>query len=250
MVPEAVDLGPAVEACLASARSIILLSESLFSLQIGVEVGYSQILSTTPPAFLSFPTSSCTLETSHHRHDNVLSHWLLISRKQGFYNHAFFLESACFVLVLAAVYDNDIDDRDACTRHVEHVKTGLTLLRRLGCHREPIRSIVAALEQMLARVNALRSNPRRSDATAEAADDDARQQGEGHQRPDAMGATDAQREGVSLTAPAFGQSGAAAAGTAAPLVSGESSGVLDELWSMTDWDMSFPFLDIQSYVPR
>ncbi|KAB2575723.1 hypothetical protein DBV05_g5625 [Lasiodiplodia theobromae] len=213
LVIEAVDLNPAVRACLNSAQSIVLLSESLFSLQIGAE---------------------------------------------GFYNHAFFLESACFVLVLAAVYDHGNENElggAVRERHVELVRAGLALVRRLGSSlsREPIRSIAAALEQMLARVNALRNcNARRG------ASNDAVQREEGVLRA----AADAEEEGdnghnrMSPAAPAFGQGGAAAAAAAAvPLHGGgggESSNddVLDELWSMTDWDMSFPLLDFQSYAPR
>lgn len=139
-------------------------------------------------------------------------------------------------------------------------------MRRLGSlSREPIRSIAAALEQMLARVNALRnsnsSNARRGPG---AAGDDAVQGEEGYRRAGDVAAADEEGEEgeeeedghhrMSPAAPAFGQ-GSAAAAAAVPLHGGgggaeSSDDVLDELWSMTDWDMSFPLLDFQSYAPR
>ncbi|KAF2136858.1 uncharacterized protein K452DRAFT_258539, partial [Aplosporella prunicola CBS 121167] len=81
----------------------------------------------------------------------VLFAELLISSDinlQALCNHGFFLETACFVLVMAAIHD-----KRSSNQHIAYISRGLDTLRKL-IQREPIRSIVSALEQMLQKVKA------------------------------------------------------------------------------------------------
>ncbi|OJD33795.1 c6 zinc finger domain protein [Diplodia corticola] len=67
---------------------------------------------------------------------------------QSLCNHGYFLESACFVLVLAATHDSDAA---AWSSHIQFITRGLASLRKL-VQREPIPSVVAALERMRAKL--------------------------------------------------------------------------------------------------
>ncbi|KAJ8113065.1 hypothetical protein OPT61_g4725 [Boeremia exigua] len=73
---------------------------------------------------------------------------------EGLYNHGFYLESACFVLALAAVHHSS----RLPPHSFEKLCTGLQLLRQLGSH-EPVRSTSAAVEQMIDRIRVLTGRP-------------------------------------------------------------------------------------------
>ncbi|KAF2996197.1 hypothetical protein E8E13_001151 [Curvularia kusanoi] len=73
---------------------------------------------------------------------------------EGTYYHGFHLESACFVLALAAVH-HSTEINNGC---FEKLHTVLKLLRRLGTN-EPVRSVTAAVEQMIERISALTRTP-------------------------------------------------------------------------------------------
>jgi hypothetical protein len=189
------ELNEAAELCVSSARDIVELCDSLFSLQIGAEVR-------TPKYQL-------------HIRRGLL--------EQGIYNHAFYLESACFVLGLAAVHDGN---RDAANCLLERANTGLRLLQQLG-KREPAQSIGAAVEQMIARIRALliRTGPIVTQAVGN------------NQLPTVTADLSRSCEhpesslsNISTLDPIPGRF--------AP--NGWENGVLDDLWSMMDWDVGFP----------
>ncbi|KAK7519869.1 fungal-specific transcription factor domain-containing protein [Phyllosticta citriasiana] len=69
---------------------------------------------------------------------------------EGVYNHIFFVESACFVLILAALHD-----QHGAGRHVRYIRRGIAALRQM-IHREPLVSVIAAIETMASRVEQLR----------------------------------------------------------------------------------------------
>ncbi|KAK8152825.1 hypothetical protein BC567DRAFT_267819 [Phyllosticta citribraziliensis] len=69
---------------------------------------------------------------------------------EGIYNHIFFVESACFVLILAALHD-----QHGANRHVRYIRRGIAALRQM-IRREPIISVIAAIETMATRVEQLR----------------------------------------------------------------------------------------------
>ncbi|KAL1635672.1 hypothetical protein SLS58_010175 [Diplodia intermedia] len=68
---------------------------------------------------------------------------------EGVYNNCFFLESACFVLILAALHD-----RTATRRHIRYINRGIRALRHIH-PREPIISIIAAIDEMRGKVEML-----------------------------------------------------------------------------------------------
>ncbi|KZM20779.1 DNA binding [Ascochyta rabiei] len=148
---------------------------------------------------------------------------------EGLYNHAFYLESACFVLGLAAVYNAAHGPSD----YLEKVQTGLRLLRRLGS-REPVRSTSAAVEQMINRIYAL---PERSGPLV-------RETISGDQLPTATAnpSHDADQSANSI----------AALSTTHPEqevfapVGWNDDILLDDLWSMMDWNVGFPSMDLTS----
>ncbi|KKY13767.1 putative c6 zinc finger domain protein [Diplodia seriata] len=120
-----------------AARSIIAFAETLLSTPSAPNI---QARNHPPP----HPTPS--------------PHALTPSVCQGLCNHGYFLESACFVLVLAAATHDrggtPASDRGmaaAKKSHVQHVARGLAALRGL-VQREPIPSVVAALERMLGKL--------------------------------------------------------------------------------------------------
>ncbi|KAK8172522.1 hypothetical protein BKA80DRAFT_251862 [Phyllosticta citrichinensis] len=69
---------------------------------------------------------------------------------EGIYNHIFFVESACFVLILAALHD-----QHGANRHIRYIRRGIAAMRRM-IRREPIVSVIAAIETMASRVEQLR----------------------------------------------------------------------------------------------
>ncbi|KAL1390396.1 fungal-specific transcription factor domain-containing protein [Phyllosticta capitalensis] len=73
-----------------------------------------------------------------------------LGETEGVYNHIFFLESACFVLILAALHD-----QHGAGRHIRYIRRGIAALRQM-IHREPIISVIAAIETMATRVEQLR----------------------------------------------------------------------------------------------
>ncbi|KAF2144314.1 uncharacterized protein K452DRAFT_246627 [Aplosporella prunicola CBS 121167] len=106
-----------LEACeytAEAARSIVSLSEGVFSMEIGAE---------------------------------------------GIYNHTFFLESASFVLIIASLHDDRSTDR-----HVRYINRAIKSLRHM-IPREPTLSVIAALEQMLAKVHALNGSAPQTDGS-------------------------------------------------------------------------------------
>lgn len=145
---------------------------------------------------------------------------------------AIYLESACFVLVLAAVYDDRVP-----SRYIEYVDTGLKLLRKLD-KREHVRSIVEALEQMLSRVNTL-SAP--SVASLHNTPPPLRaNQRYVHLPPTATAGLRERTErslDYSPIATTFGST------SQSPIFATQDTGVLDELWTITDWNLTFPHLN-------
>ncbi|KAF9690670.1 hypothetical protein EKO04_011461 [Ascochyta lentis] len=140
---------------------------------------------------------------------------------EGLYNHPFYLESACFLLGLAAVLNGSHIQSDC----LEKVHTGLRLLRRLGS-REPVRSTTAAVEQMIGRIHAL---PERSGPHAGNAVDDS-QQSTATSNP--LHDADQSVNSVLPQQDVFGP------------VEWNDDILLDDLWSMMDWNVGFPSMDL------
>lgn len=163
---------------------------------------------------------------------------LTITGVQGVCNHGYFLESACFVLVLAAVQDTG----PAAASHVQYITRGLTSLRKL-VQREPVRSVVAALERMLEKLNARREG---SDTlmTAEEQYDNAMS---------GFPATFQMEEEVPSELLAQ-SSNVAQSGFWADLNQGfldsvGGDGLLDDLmWPNMDWGVDFSVLDVEEFV--
>ncbi|CAI6339604.1 unnamed protein product [Periconia digitata] len=147
---------------------------------------------------------------------------------EGLHNHAYYLESACFVLVLDAI-QGGTSSNDAITL----VNVGLDMLQSLP-QREPIKIIRPALEQMLARLSTI---------------------------PDSAVPTftpNTHFQGVSGAGLAINAESAASApwevtGEAAtshfPGTIGQVGEQLDELWSVIDWNMAFPSMDLGPFNP-
>lgn len=199
------------EHCICAARSIVSFSESLLLTITGVQANST----------LSQDLTSNML-TTH----------------QGVCNHGYFLESACFVLVLAAVQDTG----PAAASHVQYITRGLTSLRKL-VQREPVRSVVAALERMLEKLNARREG---SDTlmTAEEQYDNAMS---------GFPATFQMEEEVPSELLAQ-SSNVAQSGFWADLNQGfldsvGGDGLLDDLmWPNMDWGVDFSVLDVEEFV--
>lgn len=199
------------EHCICAARSIVSFSESLLLTITGVQANST----------LSQDLTSNML-TTH----------------QGVCNHGYFLESACFVLVLAAVQDTG----RAAASHVQYITRGLASLRKL-VQREPVRSVVAALERMLEKLNARREG---SDTlmTAEEQYDNAMS---------GFPATFQMEEEVPSELLAQ-SSNVAQSGFWADLNQGfldsvGGDGLLDDLmWPNMDWGVDFSVLDVEEFV--
>ncbi|KAL1642330.1 hypothetical protein SLS61_009716 [Didymella pomorum] len=145
---------------------------------------------------------------------------------EGLYSHGFYLESACLVLALATVHDSI----ELSTNCFEMLCTGLRLLRRLGSH-EPVSSTSAAVEQMIARIQKLRPElsssgvPLPSNNNPFTATGDVAQQDVLFESPNApIGAFDS-------TIPAF-------------TPAAWDNAFLDDLWSVVDWNVGFPSMDV------
>jgi hypothetical protein len=151
---------------------------------------------------------------------------------QGVYNHAFYLESACFVLGLAAVHESGLYSANYL---LERASTGLRLLRQLG-PREPAKSIGAAVEQMISRIRALPTKmPEHSRDTP---------QGTGCSRAFTTTVSEPiQASAVVLTdtVPALAHDSSASLGF--------EPDVLDDLWTMMDWNVGFPDSDLMASIP-
>ncbi|KAL1631120.1 hypothetical protein SLS56_004508 [Neofusicoccum ribis] len=151
----------------------------------------------------------------------------------GLCNHGYFLESACFVLVLAAVHDHG----STAASHVQYITRGLASCRKL-VQREPVRSVVAALEQMLEKLEA-RGAGRQGSAT---------DPGSG-----AVETVEAEQREVPAE-PLVQQDGASQHG----LWSGQDQGMahsaggdamLDDVeWPNMDWGVDFSVLEMESFV--
>jgi hypothetical protein len=131
------------------------------------------------------------------------------------------------VLGLAAVHDSGRDSPDCL---LERTNTGLQMLRRLGS-REPAQSIAAAVEQMINRIRAL---PVRTTQGTES----------GYMRPLTATVDQPQRTNDDVLKNAALTS---AEELFAPV--GWENEVLDDLWSVMDWNVGFPNSDSTSFVP-
>ncbi|KAH6639219.1 hypothetical protein C7974DRAFT_388043 [Boeremia exigua] len=144
---------------------------------------------------------------------------------EGIFSHGFYLESACFVLALAAVHPSNYLTPDC----FEKLHTGLRLVRQLGPH-EPARSISAAVEQMIDRIHSLAGRPASS---AQEAVSDEPSFGSGSPS--------------NLTMPSTVSSAAVTAFESFPddlTPEGWDHEIsLDDLWSMMDWNVGFPSTD-------
>ncbi|KAF2084514.1 hypothetical protein K490DRAFT_68633 [Saccharata proteae CBS 121410] len=194
---------------------------------------------------------------------------------EGIYNHAFFLESASFVLILASLHD----ERSTPSRHVRFVHRAIAALRQMKS-KEPILSIISALEKMLAKVetvsgshNSLSSsndNNTQQPQTTEAGSDIPRPLGPTNNEPDPR------RESTmnTPTAATQEQPNVQTSDTPMPLTSpadypflggfgslgdGSSAGVGDEQtpgslimpefeWPQMDWNFDLSNLDLESFV--
>lgn len=152
-----------------------------------------------------------------------------LSVEQGMYNHAFYLESACFILGLAAVHDRYRESTDLLLKQASR---GLQMLQRLG-PREPAQSIGAAVAQMINRIRALPTrisehseitinSTQPSTATISQAD-----------QANSLAVLDAAHTTTHDSSAYFGW----------------GTETLDDLWSMMDWNVGFTDSDPLSFVP-
>jgi hypothetical protein len=156
--------------------------------------------------------------------------------KQESYHHGFYLENASFILVLAAVYD----DRKP-SPFLELTEVGLKLLQNLS-QRGPVRSVVAALEQMMARVTILSTcNPSNGAHGAEIGGGGL-EQTQPHYPLGSIDSHDQLEPSARLSSSVLDPM---AANTMVPDESGE---ILGGLWSIMDWDLTFPLLDVEPYI--
>jgi hypothetical protein len=145
------------------------------------------------------------------------------------YSHGFYLESACLVLALAAVHDSTQLSGDS----FEVLCAGLQLLQRLGSH-EPVRSTSAAVEQMITRIRTLRPElasstvPLSNDSNAFIATNDVTQQGV------LFGSLNAPICAFDSNMPALTPD------------SWDNELLLDDIWSVMDWNVGFPSMDVVS----
>lgn len=207
------------EHCINAARSIISFSESVLFTVSDIQ------------AIPLFP---------HRTTPHVLT-WC-----QGLCNHGYFLESACFVLVLAATHDGVT----AASSHAHYITRGLACLRKL-VQREPIPSVVAALERMLGKLsqgNALLEPTAANLGVAESQ----RENAAGLQ----AGATETIQMGeLEMLPDLHAQQGGVPEGGIWPdadqemLASADGNGVLEdfELPNM-DWGIDFSLLDVEEFV--
>ena len=131
------------------------------------------------------------------------------------------------MLALATVHDS-AQLSDGC---FDKLCTALRLLRQLGSH-EPVRSTSAAVEQMVTRIQTLRLEfastavPLSSEGDAFTATNDAAQQGILFESPN------------NVTVGAFNSTIPALTPAA-----WDNEFLLDDLWSVMDWNVGFPSLD-------
>lgn len=145
------------------------------------------------------------------------------------YNHGFYLESACFVLGLAAVHRSGRFASDC----LEKLHIGLRLLQQLGSE-EPVKSTSAAVEQMISRICAL---PRKFEASTE------------------QTASDDQSPTAVINPPYFTDQSTTSFAAASTLdstqdvfapISWDNYASLNDLWSMMDWNVGFSSIDPMS----
>lgn len=193
----------AAERSVKAAIDIIDFCDSMFSLQIGTEV---------------FPAALCASSKR--------------LQVQGPYNHGFYLESACFILALAAVHHSD----RLTSNCFDKLHTGLRLLRQLSSH-DPVRSTIAAVEQMIARICALPTSPGSNDRQAGSSD-----------IPSTVADTSANHASHSAGLAVSPSALDPALDTLTPHTWGNDL-LLDDIWSMMDWEVGFLSMDPNSSTP-
>ncbi|KAF2623143.1 hypothetical protein BU25DRAFT_478739 [Macroventuria anomochaeta] len=152
--------------------------------------------------------------------------FLLQIGTEGLYNHGFYLESACFILALAAVHHSSHLSSDC----FEKLHIGFKLLRQLGSH-EPVRSTSAAVEQMINRIRELPGRPG---------------SGVGQTVDDGQLSTAMSSPSNPTTQPAVSLEATSALDPmqdALNTVGWDHDLSLDDLWSMMDWNVGFSSMD-------
>ncbi|OJD36181.1 c6 zinc finger domain protein [Diplodia corticola] len=164
---------------------------------------------------------------------------------EGIYNNCFFLESACFVLILAALHD-----KSATRRHIRYINRGIRALRQIH-PREPIISIIAAIDEMRGKVEMLTGlhepmsamiNSDQGQASMNAGLKPEYVDPDGISAASAPGmlpGTDPSQPDLE-TPPGFGSFE-----QRAPSV---SSDVLDASWPSMDWNFDLSNIDLESFV--
>ncbi|KAH7061064.1 fungal-specific transcription factor domain-containing protein [Macrophomina phaseolina] len=165
---------------------------------------------------------------------------------EGICNNCFFLESACFVLILAALHD-----RNATRRHIRYINRGIRALRHIT-PREPITSIIAAIDQMRCKVEVLTGLTDNLDSAGAGlpggpVPNRTQQHGFAPQEAAMLNAsasgavpgTDPAQPDLE-TPPGFGSFEQSAPSVA--------SDVLDATWPSMDWNFDLSNLDLESFV--
>jgi hypothetical protein len=151
---------------------------------------------------------------------------------QGLYNHGFYVESACFVLALAAVHHS----ARLSSNCLDNLHTGLRLLQQLGPN-EPAQSTSAAVEQMIARIRALPARPESSAGQADANDVPYTTAAN---PPNPTNHLASFVPNTSILDPTLD--------TLTP-ISWDNNMSLDDIWSMMDWNVGFLSMDPTSSMP-
>jgi hypothetical protein len=136
------------------------------------------------------------------------------------------------VLGLAAVYNSKHIPFDC----LEKVRTGLRLLPQLGS-REPVRSTSAAIEQMIARICALQGRTQVDDGQTAMSQNPSIATEDSLRRTDLSADLPTDNPVVCPAQDAFAN------------ITWDDDGLLDDLWSVMDWNVGFPSLDLTSSTP-
>ena len=142
------------------------------------------------------------------------------------------MESACFVLALAAVHHN----ARLSSNCLDKLHTGLRLLQQLSPN-EPVRSTSAAVEQMIARIRALPAKPGSSAGQA------------GGNDVPLTATTNPPNPTNHLTSFVSNTSNMDPTLDTLTPIAWENNTSLDDIWSMMDWNVGFLSMDHTSSMP-
>lgn len=212
--------------CISAAKAIVSFCDELFALGIGVDVR-TTTQPVPPPVHPALETGLLLL-AGWHRH--VIADWFVnFLVTQGIYNHGFHLESASFVLALAALHPLP----SLSAGCFDALNKARRLLSRLATH-EPCKSVSRAVEQVVERIGAAVAG-RGTEVAVGGMDMGVGVEGGGGEASRAVG---------------VGAMGDVAAGEGDALadVMQQSVGLqgelsLDELWAMVDWNVGFSSMD-------